>query len=250
MFKVIIIDDELHCIERLRNLLAVHCSELVQLSGSFQTIEDGITAIRSLHPDVVFLDVELNGKTGFDLLKECSAKDFEVVFTTAYDKYAVQAFRFSAIDYLLKPIDANDLKQAVDRLQKRAAGDQMIKKFDTLFYNIKNASDNQKRITVPTMQGLEFLQVSEIVRLESKVNYTSIFLKDKQKIIVAKTLKEFEELLNDYNFYRVHNSHLINLNYIKSYKKGKGGIVVMTDQSEIEVSTRRKEEFLRRLSAP
>ena len=157
MFKVIIIDDELHCIERLRNLLAVHCSELVQLSGSFQTIEDGITAIRSLHPDVVFLDVELNGKTGFDLLKECSAKDFEVVFTTAYDKYAVQAFRFSAIDYLLKPIDANDLKQAVDRLQKRAAGDQMIKKFDTLFYNIKNASDNQKRITVPTMQGLEFL---------------------------------------------------------------------------------------------
>jgi two-component system LytT family response regulator len=106
MFKAIIIDDELHCIERLRSLLTVHCPGSVQVSGSFQTIEDGITAVKNLHPDVVFLDVELNSKTGFDLLNECSTKDFEVIFTTAYDKYAVQAFRFSAVDYLLKPVDA------------------------------------------------------------------------------------------------------------------------------------------------
>jgi two-component system LytT family response regulator len=124
----------------------------------------------------------------------------------------------------------------------------MMKKLDSLFYNMKNLPGSQKRIAVATMQGLEFLQVSDIVRLESSVNYTSIFLKDRQKIVVAKTLKEFEGLLTDLNFYRVHNSHLINLNYIKSYKKGKGGIIVMTDQSEIEVSTRRKDEFLRRLS--
>jgi len=247
MFKAIIVDDELHCIERLNNLINTHCNESVQLCGSFQTIEDGTAGIHRFQPDIVFLDVELQGKTGFDLLKDIPIKDFEVIFTTAHDKYAVQAFRFSAIDYLLKPVDPNDLKQAVNRL-KKTTSDQMMKRFDTLFFNIKNIPPDQKRITVPTMQGFEFLQVGDIIRLESNVNYTSLFLKDKSKIVVAKTLKEFEELLNEYGFYRVHNSHLINLHFIKSYKKGKGGIVVMNDLSEIEVSTRRKEEFLKRLS--
>jgi two-component system LytT family response regulator len=248
MLHAIIVDDELHCIERLRNLLTVHCSDFLHVEGSFQTIEDGIKAIRNLRTDVVFLDVELNGKTGFDLLNQCDQKNFEVIFTTAYDKYAVQAFRFSAIDYLLKPVDPDDLKQAVLRIQKRTNDEDMRKKMDSLFYNIQNLPGNQKKITVPTMQGLEFFQVSDIVRLESNVNYTSLFLKSGQKIVVAKTLKQFEQLLTDFNFFRVHNSHLINLNCIQSYKKGKGGVIVMSDHSEIEVSTRRKDEFLKRLS--
>jgi two-component system LytT family response regulator len=171
-----------------------------------------------------------------------------VIFATAYEKYAVQAFKFSAIDYLLKPVDADDLKQAVNKLQQKISKEEATKKFETLFYNLRNIQGNTKRITVPTVKGFEFLQVNDIVRCQSDINYTIIFLKDKQKITVAKTLKEFEELLIDHNFFRVHNSHLINLFYIKSYNKGKGGTVVMADNSQVEVSTRRKDDFLKRLA--
>jgi two-component system LytT family response regulator len=249
MFKAVIIDDELHCIERLKTLLTLYCNESIDLHGSYRTMQEGVAAVEKLQPDALFLDVELNGNTGFDLIRKCQKRDFEVIFTTAYNKYAVEAFRFSAVDYLLKPVDPDDLKEAVGKLKKKTPEEQM-KRMDTLFYNIRNIAAEKKRIVVPTMQGLEFLQVNDIVRLESNVNYTSIFLKGRQKIVVAKSLKEFEELLKDLNFFRVHNCHLINLNYIKSYKKGKGGIIVMADQSEIEVSIRRKEEFLRRLSEP
>jgi two-component system LytT family response regulator len=170
-----------------------------------------------------------------------------VIFTTAHEKYAVQAFKFSAVDYLLKPVDADDLKQAINKLQQKISKEEVSKKFDVLFYNLKNIQSTSKRITVPTIKGFEFLQVHDIVRCQSDINYTIIFLKGKQKITVAKTLKEFEELLIDHNFFRVHNSHLINLSYIKSYNKGKGGTVTMTDSSEVEVSTRRKDGFLKRL---
>jgi two-component system, LytTR family, response regulator len=248
MIKTIIIDDEQHCIDRLKRLLSEHCSASIQLDGAFKTNEDGIVAIKKLQPDLVFLDVQLNDKTGFDLLQQFNEIDFEVIFTTAHEKYAVQAFKFSAVDYLLKPVDANDLKHAVNKLQQRMSKEEVSKKFETLFQNLKNIQTNSKRITVPTLKGFEFLQVNDIIRCQSEINYTIIFLKDKQKLTVAKTLKEFEGLLTDYNFYRVHNSHLINLNCIKSYNKGKGGTVTMTDNSEIEVSTRRKDEFLKKLA--
>ena len=195
----------------------------------------------------MFLDVQLQDKTGFDLLQQFNEINFEVIFTTAHEKYAVQAFKFSAVDYLLKPEDADDLKQAINKLQQKISKEEVSKKFDVLFYNLKNIQSTSKRITVPTIKGFEFLQVHDIVRCQSDINYTIIFLKDKQKITVAKTLKEFEELLIDHNFFRVHNSHLINLSYIKSYNKGKGGTVTLADNSEVEVSTRRKDDFLKRL---
>ncbi len=247
MIRTIIIDDEQHCIDRLSNLLKEHCNSSIHIIGSFKTIEDGTTAIKKLQPELVFLDVQIQDKTGFDLLQQLNEINFEVIFTTAYEKYAVQAFKFSAIDYLLKPVDANDLKQAVNKLQQKISKEEISKKFDALFHNLKNIQSTSKKISVPTIKGFEFLQVNDIIRCQSDINYTTIFLKDKQKIIVAKTLKEFEELLTEYNFYRVHNSHLINLACIKSYNKGKGGFVIMTDNSEIEVSTRRKDEFLKML---
>jgi two-component system LytT family response regulator len=170
------------------------------------------------------------------------------VFTTAFEKYAVQAFKFSAIDYLLKPVDPDDLQHAIGKLQEKLSKQEMSAKLEILFHNLKTMEGASKRISVPTLHGLEFLQVRDIVRCESDVNYTNIFLKDRQKITVAKTLKEFEELLTDYNFFRVHNSHLINLTHIKKYNKGTGGYVTMADNSEVEVSTRRKEEFLARIA--
>jgi two-component system, LytTR family, response regulator len=216
------------------------------VAGTFQSVKEGITGILKLQPDLVFLDVQMDDKTGFDLLKEIPEINFEIIFTTAYEKYAVQAFKFSAIDYLLKPLDADDLVSAVNKVIKKISGSDISQKINALFHNLQN-HQSSKKISIPTLDGLIFLDTNDIIRCQSHINYSILFLKDKQKITVAKTLKEFEELLSDYNFYRVHNSHLINLAYIKKYNKGKGGSIFMSDHSEVEVSSRRKEGLLKRL---
>ncbi|HRN57574.1 MAG TPA: LytTR family DNA-binding domain-containing protein, partial [Agriterribacter sp.] len=197
---------------------------------------------------LVFLDMQIHDKTGFDLLKQVGEINFDVIFTTAYEKYAVQAFKFSAIDYLLKPVDADELKQAVAKLEQRLSKNEMSKKVDALFDNMKNMQTASKRIGIPTVSGITYVAVGDIIRCHSQINYTVFYLKDNQKITVAKTLKEFEEMLSDHNFYRVHNSHLINLAYVKKYHRGKGGYLTMADNTEIEVSIRRKDELLKKLS--
>lgn len=252
MIRAIGIDDEPHCLARLASVLADHCPTTVQLVGTAQSVEEGILAIQEHQPTLIFLDVQIHDKTGFDLLKRLQQTDynkptFEVIFTTAFERYAVQAFRFSAVDYLLKPIDPDDLIQAVSKLEKRVQTTDLSDRLDALLHNIHATQHTPKRIGVPVEKGLVFLQVSDIVRCQSNGNYTTIFLKDRQKLVVAKTLKEFEELLTDSNFFRIHNSHLINLAYLKSYNKGKGGSVIMIDNSEIEVSTRRKDDFLKKV---
>jgi two-component system LytT family response regulator len=206
MIRALIVDDEQHCIDRLSGLLHDTCIQTVHLIGASQSVEEGIQAINGQKPDVVFLDVQIHNKTGFDLLQQLREIHFEVIFTTGFERYAVQAFKFSAIDYLLKPVDPDDLLRAVDKLKEKISRQEMSQKLDVLFHNLKSIEGASKRISVPTINGLMFLQVSDIVHCRSDVNYTDIFLRDKKKITVAKTLKEFEELLTDYNFYRVHNS--------------------------------------------
>ena len=245
MIRALIIDDEQHCIDRLRGLLAEHLSSAIHVMDSFKTADEGLQAIHRYKPDLVFMDVQLNGKTGFDILKQLGDIKFEIIFTTAYEKYAIQAFKFSALDYLLKPVDPDDLKQAITRLVERNPKIETTQKLETLLGNFYGAG---KRICVPVVNGLVVLKVDDIVRCESDINYTTIFMKDKQKLTVAKILKEFEEMLTEYNFFRIHNSHLINLAYIKSYNKGKGGFVTMMDNSDIEVSTRRRDDFLKKLA--
>jgi two-component system, LytTR family, response regulator len=248
MLKAIIIEDEQHCIDRLHGLLTETASSSIHLLNSCQTVEDGLKAVKKLQPDVVFLDVQINERTGFDLLMELKEINFEVIFTTAYERYAVQAFKFSAVDYLLKPVDINDLKEAIKRLNDKISKKEIVGKLDVLLHNLKDIQGASKKISVPTINGFSFLAINDIIRCQSDVNYTTIYLKENQKLTVAKTLKEFEELLTEYSFYRIHNSHLINLAYIKSYNKGKGGYVSMIDNTEVEVSTRRKEDFLKRLA--
>ena len=248
MIETIIIDDERHCIDHLAGLLSTWCGSMIRLAGSAGTVEEGWRMILDLQPQLLFLDIQLQGETSFGLLGRFPMIDFDIIFVTAYEKYAIQAFKFSAIDYLLKPVDPDDLRQAVARLQQKRTKEEIAKRFETLFYNLKSGPGLPRRISVPTVKGLEFLPVQEIVRCESHINYTSIFLTSGQKLTVARTLKEFEELLAEHNFYRVHNSHLINLAWIKSYNTGKGGSVSMTDNTEIEVSTRRKDELLKRLA--
>lgn len=247
MIRTLIIDDEQHCTDRLLKLLESHKSN-VHVMDTLSNVADGVNAVQKLRPDLIFLDVQIHDQTGFDLLKQIETLETEVIFTTAYDKYAVQAFKFSAVDYLLKPVDVDDLQTALDKVSRKMNEKNSHERLEVLLHNLKNTRDTVKKLSIPTINGFSFIPITEILRCQSDINYTTIFLKDKQKITVAKTLKEFEELLSDYHFFRVHNSHLVNLSYIKSYNKGKGGTIVMTDQTVIEVSTRRKDDLLKKLS--
>ncbi|MBJ7882805.1 LytR/AlgR family response regulator transcription factor [Gelidibacter salicanalis] len=243
IIRTIIVDDEPHCINRLTELVTP--LENIALVGAYTSVEDGSHAILNLAPDLIFLDVQINDKTGFDLLKLVGKMGFEVIFTTAFDTYAVQAFKFSAVDYLLKPIDFDDLTQALDKVNEKLERKDFEKKVETLLSNL-HKQDLHKKISVPTSEGLTFIEVSEIIRCQSDINYTHIFLNGNKKITVSKTLKSFEALLSECNFFRIHNSHLINLECISKYIKGKGGYVTMVDGTYLEVSTRRKDEFLKR----
>src|SRR5690554_370237 len=248
MIQAIIIDDEQHCIDRLDYLFSTFSRKTIQVTGAFQTVESGIQGIEDLKPDLVFLDIQIGGRTAFDLLDQFPEIRFEIIFTTAFDQYAIRAFKFSAVDYLLKPIDRDDLFSALDRVREKVSQSDRAMRFDVLFDHYRKTNIHSHRIAISTIDGFYFIQTDEIIRFQADINYTHFFLMDKQKLTVAKPLKEFEELLVDYQFYRVHNSHLVNLAFVKKYIKGKGGYLVMSDNSEIEVSTRRKEGFLKRLT--
>lgn len=247
MINAVIIDDEHHCIERLERLLTANCSHLVHLLGSYSTVEDGAQAISRLKPALIFLDVQLHDKTGFDLLQQIDIANIRVIFTTAFEQYAITAFKFSAIDYLLKPIAKEELINSVNKAASSIASQETAMKFDILFHNLKPDNEASKKICLPTTNGLDFVPVQDIIRCQSSGNYTIFFLKDGQKMTVSRTLKEYETLLDAYNFFRVHHSHLVNIAYVKRYNKGKGGSVVLADNTEIEVSIRRKDAFLERM---
>lgn len=248
MIKTIIIEDEAHSRDILSNMLQQHFKN-VEVLAVCKNTEEGKIAIENLHPDLVLTDIELEKNAAFDMLQELSKIDFEVIFTTAHERYALQAIKFSALDYLLKPFGLEDLSAALKRYEEKKDKQQSAGQFNTLFYNLKHIQKDAKKIALPTSNGLTIVPVKEIIRCEAEVNYTNFFLTSKNKMIVSKTLKEFEELLNDYDFIRVHNSHLINLHHVKNYTRGEGGTVTMTDGTAVDVSRRKKEEFLKRLAA-
>jgi len=245
MLTAIIVEDEQHCVDRLLDLLKPHHGD-IEVVGVYKAYSEALLALKKVQPDFIFLDVQLANRTGFELLKELQPISFEVVFTTAHEKYAIEAFDFSALDYLLKPIDPADLERSITKLKKTLSSD-LGKKMETLFHNLQLEQNITKRIAIPTTEGLTFVSLTDIVRCQADTNYTHIHISNGSRLTVAKTLKQFEQLLGDYGFFRVHNSHLINLAFIKKYNKGKQGTVEMDDGSEIEVSIRRKDPFLKRL---
>ncbi len=247
MFKAIIIDDEKHCRDSLRATLG-KVSDDVLVVKECTSPKEGLEAVHELVPDLVFLDVEMGKETGFDFLKQLGDIPFEVIFTTAHENYALRAIKFCALDFLLKPIGAEDLKQALHKFGQRVGKANSGKQIQELMHNLKSLQNESKKVALPTLTGLQFVSVHDIVRCESDINYTIFYLVDKSKIVVSKTLKEFEGLLEECNFFRVHNSHLINLSHIKNYTKGEGGTVTMDDGSTVDVSRRRKEEFLHKIS--
>jgi len=243
-YKVVIVEDEVHQQERLRGLLDKLVPE-VAIAGVAPDIDSAYHLINAEKPELVFLDVMLPPYTGFDLLARFRTINFEIIFTTSFEEFAVKAFRLSAVDYLLKPVVEEELLQAVQKFIAKRGLNVASAHLDVLLSNLQNAGQHQKRIALPTFTGYVFVVVSDIVRCESDNTYTTFFLKDKRKIMISKTLKECESLLSDFAFFRVHHSNLINLDHIVEYQKGEGGVVKMIDGSSVDVSRRRKDEFLR-----
>lgn len=248
MLKAIIVDDEQHCVDRITKLLKKYNS-LIQLDYTANTVSNAKQYLDKESPDIVFLDVQIYEETGFDLLKQLSNINFEIIFTTAYESYALEAFKFSALDYLLKPIDEDDFDRAIEKIKKKTSLTELSKKMETLFHNLKEGNtNNPKKIALPTLEGLTLVYVHDVIRCQSDTSYVHLYLKGNKKITVAKTLKYFEGLLETHGFFRTHHSHLINLSMVEKYVKGKGGYALMQDGSPVEIAVRRKEQFLKQLS--
>src|SRR6478752_4955812 len=247
MIRGIVVDDELKSRESLKILIEDFC-EGVEVVALCQNVDESIEAIQRLHPDVVFLDIQLQRETGFDLLTRLKHFDFNVIFTTAYSEYAIKAFKFSAIDYLLKPIDIEELKRSLLKLEKKM-GNSITERLQQLMQNMRSESSGNFKLALPTMDGLVFVKVKNVLYCEASSNYTEITMEDNKKYIVSRTLKEYEDLLGDQDFFRVHHSTLINLNAIKKYVRGDGGYVIMNNDKSLDVSKRKKEAFLSRIGA-
>jgi len=242
MLTAIIIDDELNGRIALQQKIQDYCSD-VQVMGEAEDGEEGLKLIEKFQPAIVFLDIEMPRVDGFEMLHRLTEKNFHLIFTTAYDQYAIKAIKCAAFDYLLKPIDIEELKTAVSRISSQPQL-QTEKKLDTLEQNLNNKNPFNK-IAIPTMEGLLFFNINDIIQLEASSNYTTIYFNNQPKLTASKTLKEFDELLPMDIFFRPHHSHIINLNYIKRYIKGDGGQIEMQNGNLVEVSRRKKEEFLK-----
>jgi two-component system, LytTR family, response regulator len=245
MIRSIIVDDELKSRESLKILLEDFCED-IEVLALCQNVDEGLRAIETHKPDVVFLDIQMQRETGFDLLTRAKAISFEVIFTTAYAEYAIKAFKFSAIDYLLKPIDIEELKKALGKVEKKLTGS-ISDRLDQLIQNLKPNNFQNYKLALPTSDGLVFIKAENILYCEASGNYTEIYAADGKKYLVSRTLKEYEDMLTDYNFCRIHNSYLINLDCIKKYVRGEGGYVVMNNDVSLDVSKRKKDAFLRKL---
>ncbi|MEZ2442420.1 LytR/AlgR family response regulator transcription factor [Chitinophaga sp. RCC_12] len=246
--KAIIVDDEQHCIDALQTMLQKKCPG-VQVIGWAKSVREAKEMIDELQPDLVFLDVEMPYQNGFELLKLFEKVYFDVIFTTAYEQYALKAIKFNALDYLLKPFSVKELQDALEKCREKKLNrpkDQGISPMEVFLQNMKTIQQTHKKIALPTINGLVFMPVQNIVRCESTGNYTRIFFTDKKNLMVSRPLKEFEELLSDVDFFRVHNSHLINMQQMQSYIQGEGGFALMSDGTQVEVSRRRKAEFLKK----
>ena len=241
--KAIIIEDEQHNRENLLQMITGHCPE-VEIVAVCSSANEGRNSIVTNHPDLIFLDIEMPGGNGFSLLENLPRIDFEVIFVTAYDFYGIKAIKFSALDYLLKPVDTADLIAAVEKAKNKIRQKQENLRLRNMLENTYR-SNADKMLALSMSDKVEFIEVATIVRCESDGNYTAFYLKNGEKLLISKTLKEYDELLFPYGFLRVHQSHLINLKEIKSFIKTDGGYIKMKDGSSVSISRQRRETVLK-----
>ena len=242
--KTIIIDDELSAREALRSLLN-NFIQGVEIIAEADGVETGLAAIQQLRPDVVFLDINMPSGTGFDLLEKLEGIDFALVFVTAYDQYAIKAIKFSALDYLLKPVDLQELRKTMERI--RNLDD--IKTPAQLVNHYRTNQKERETLVLPTADGFDIVRIGDLIHCVGDRNYTTFILKDGNRIIVSRTLKEYEMLLSDSGFMRIYQSHLINLKWVKKYLRGRGGYVIMADGTQLPVSRDKKEVLIAKLKA-
>jgi two-component system, LytTR family, response regulator len=246
MITATIIDDEPDCCEALTMLLERYCPEVKVLDICYSP-EAAIQSVKEHHPQIFFLDIEMPFMNGFELLERLGNINFELIFTTSYDQYAIKAIRFSALDYLLKPVDREELQKAVRKAAQRNQHP-LPQQLELLLQKLNHPSVPVNKIAIPTMEGFQLVPAESIISCESQSNYTYLFLKDKRKIIASRNLKEMEEMLEDYPFVRIHHSYIVNINEVEKYIKGEGGYLIMSDGSNINVSRSRKELLLKKLS--
>lgn len=246
MIRTVLVDDEIDSIRVLQKLLEAYCPQ-VSVVGTAEGVESALAVVQSTRPDLLFLDIEMTQGNAFDLLNQLRPLTFQVIFVTAFDNYAIRAFKYSAVDYLLKPVDIDELVSAVGRVTERSQQRNIIDQMQLFLDNMGTYGLAQQKMAVPTVEGLIFINLSEVVRLEAKSSYTQINLENGEVVMATRTIKDYEDILPEALFCRIHNSHIINLQKIEKYHKGRGGYVVLEDGSEIEVASRRRQEFLQRL---
>lgn len=244
MIRTVLVDDELDATQVLKTMLEQFCDG-VEVVGVAHNPEDGIKKIQELKPNLVFLDVEMPGGSGFDVLKKITDRDFDVIFSTAHNHYALKAIKYSALDYLMKPVDIDELTDAIEKVKQKngaGSGEQIAGLINSLNDSIPN------KIAVPTRSGYKFISVSDIIRIEADGSYCHLYLKELGDIMISKNLKEMESILSDHTFFfRAHNSHVINLNEVSEFSREDGGFVVMSDKSKVQLSRSKKDELIERL---
>jgi two-component system, LytTR family, response regulator len=243
MIKAVIIDDEESNVELVTNLVVAYAPQL-ELAGSAGSVEDGCRLVKDTKPGLIFLDVQMGDGTGFDLLKRLGPMDFKVIFVTAHQEFAVEAFHFSALDYLLKPISPPALLASIHKAEQAIVNDEFRLKIDTLLANMNETSKKKRRIVLKTMERIYAIGSDEIVRFESDGSYTTVHLADGKQIVVSRLLKEFEDLLHDAGFLRVHQSHLVNMDFLYYFEKS-DSTIILRDRSSIPVSARKKDQLMK-----
>ena len=244
--KAILVDDEPDGIRTLKKMLETYCPG-VEVAATCSNAVTAKQELENIRPDVVFLDIQMPGKSGLDLLTEMPEKDFEVIFVTAHNEYMLQALQYSAADYLLKPVDEDRLIEAVQRVEKKMQSGRK-EWTETLMHNLsKTGNPSEMRLCLPTLKGFIVVKLDDIIYCEAERSYTIFHLEGKRTVMVSKSLIEYDNLLQDTQFIRIHKSFLINLHHVKEYQRGEGGLVIMTDNAEIEVSRRKKEFFMNRM---
>lgn len=246
MIKAIIIDDEINNQELISNLLKSY-AENIQVVGLANSVESAYKIINEHQPDLIFLDIQMPDGTGFDLLKKFEKINFKIIFVTAHQEFAIEAFKYSALDYLLKPLSPTNLLAAVKKAEETMGSDELNMKLKILLNNIAEPIKNKKKIVLKTMERIYSVDLDDIIRFESDGGYTKVYLTDGKRIMVSKTMKEFDDLLLDAGFLRVHHSHLINMNHLFCFEKAEGH-VVMKDDSIVPVSNRKKDQLLELLN--
>ena len=246
LINTVLIDDEIDSNRILQTLLENYCPR-VRVVGTADGVDTASRLFREVKPELVFMDIEMTEGNAFDLLNRLQPIQFHIIFVTAFDNHAVRAFRYNAIDYLLKPVNIKELCAAVDKIPGKYVESNVLERVQNMLENIRGVDPVERKMAVPTVNGLSFISLRDIIRLEASGSYTAIYLQDKTKISATIPIKEYEEMLPETLFFRIHHSHIINLNKIKSYQKGRGGYVTMDDDSFIEVASRRRESFMQRL---